>query len=63
MNPHKKCILCGEYTREGINIFGRFICGNCEITLVNTDVCDDRYDDYKELLKKGMIQNRKTEYV
>ncbi|HBM75600.1 MAG TPA: hypothetical protein DD429_08610 [Clostridiaceae bacterium] len=50
----ERCIICGRFKNEGIEILDKFICAECEETLVNTDICDSMYDMYKELIKKGI---------
>lgn len=54
MDGHRKCIICGGLFHNGIKILDRFICNECEKTLVDTDICDGIYDEYKELIKNGI---------
>ncbi|EFM10958.1 Sigma-G inhibitor, Gin [Paenibacillus curdlanolyticus YK9] len=53
-----KCIICGEFKREeeGIHIVTEFICEDCEVDMVATDVNDDRYPFYIHQMKQIWVQ-------
>ncbi|HBM79409.1 MAG: sigma factor G inhibitor Gin [Clostridiales bacterium] len=52
MSVSKRCFICNKYSDNGITLLGKFICGECEQTLVNTDMSSEIYDKYKELIKE-----------
>lgn len=49
-----KCNICEKNSGRGIFILNRFICDECEKNLVNIDVSDDRYDGYKDMIKRNI---------
>ncbi|PWV95926.1 inhibitor of sigma-G Gin protein [Paenibacillus cellulosilyticus] len=53
-----KCIICGEMKGEdeGIRIVTEFICDDCEIDIVATDVLDEKYPFYIHQMKQIWIQ-------
>lgn len=63
MGCQGECIICGGYKNRGIKILDKFICDECEETLINTDICDGMYDRYKELIKKGVYGCRAKQPV
>lgn len=52
MDDSMQCIMCGKYSGSGINILNRFICGDCEKAMVNMDINDVRYEQYKTMIKE-----------
>lgn len=52
MNSLIRCVICGGYSGNGIGILNRYICEECEKTLVNIDINDIRYDEYKNMIKE-----------
>ncbi|KPU43058.1 inhibitor of sigma-G Gin [Oxobacter pfennigii] len=54
MDIPMECIFCKKSSGTGINILGEFICIDCEETLVNTDINDENYEIYRELIKKNI---------
>ncbi|WP_017434453.1 MULTISPECIES: sigma factor G inhibitor Gin [Parageobacillus] len=48
----KVCIVCEQSKQEGIHIFGRFLCLDCEKAMVQTDTADPKYRFYVKQLKK-----------
>lgn len=55
MDIPMRCIMCGRCSGGGISILNGFICEECERTLVNIDINDIRYDDYKNMIKEKII--------
>lgn len=51
MDTATKCIMCGKYSGSGISILNSYICEECEKVLVNTDINDEKYDEYKKIIK------------
>jgi hypothetical protein len=51
------CVICGKCAGDGISILGNAICTECEKTIVNTDINSDRYDEYKDLIKKKIYED------
>jgi len=49
-----ECIICRKASGKGISILGKFICRECEKTLVNIEVDDEGYDWYKDMIKKNI---------
>ncbi|MGL4875774.1 MAG: sigma factor G inhibitor Gin [Clostridium sp.] len=53
----KKCVICegesclSENKINGIIINGEYICRQCEKKIVETNVIEEKYDDYKEKIK------------
>lgn len=54
MDISTRCTFCLKQSENGVFILGKFVCNNCEKTMVNLEVDDDRYDEYKELIKKNI---------
>lgn len=52
MDSLVRCVICGCYSGNGISILNRYICEECEKTLVNIDINDIRYDEYKNMIKE-----------
>lgn len=50
------CIICGKPLNDGIIIYGRGICANCEQRLINTDMRTDFYEHYKGCIKRNFSQ-------
>jgi hypothetical protein len=46
-----RCIFCEELHTEGIHLRGKFICSKCESELLNAQVDEPAYQNYKEGLK------------
>jgi len=44
------CKICGEY-REGFRIFGIHMCKECFYEFAFSDVEEDKYDFYKNLIR------------
>lgn len=55
MDISKKCVICRKDSGNGISVLGRFICCECEENVVHTDVYDEDYDIYKDLIKKNIF--------
>ncbi len=51
----KRCIFCGELHIDGIRICGKLICSSCEKMLVNTEVNEPVYENYKEIITAIMV--------
>lgn len=49
---NKICIVCGEPKTIGLNIWGQFICVQCEQEIVTTEVEDEKYDYFIYQLRK-----------
>jgi hypothetical protein len=56
MDASRKCVICKEYSGNGISILSGFICSECEKTLVNMNINDDRYDSYKDMIKEIILK-------
>lgn len=54
MDVPLNCIICRKYSGSGISILEKFICDECEKKLVDAEVEDDRYDEYKDMIKKNI---------
>lgn len=51
------CIICGQQKAEGIFIVLEFICQDCEVEMVHTDVQDEKYPFFIHQLKRIFITN------
>lgn len=60
MDSMGKCIICGGDAGCGISILGRFICSECEESMVNTVIWCDMYDEYKNLIKEKLLGDIKV---
>jgi hypothetical protein len=45
------CIICQEERRDGLELFGKFICTMCEQEIVDTSVADPKYLYFLSRLK------------
>lgn len=54
MNVPIICAICRKPSGDGVSIFGKLICSECEKTMVNLDINDGGYDEYKDLIKKNI---------
>lgn len=56
MENGKKCIICSSISDslEGINIFEKFICTECERSIVACDIDKVEYDSYKESIRENI---------
>jgi Inhibitor of sigma-G Gin. len=55
MDISRKCIVCSEQSDDGISILGECICCECEKNIVNTDMLDNRYDDYVGAIRENIF--------
>lgn len=46
------CIICGSTGKEGIRVISEFICEECEMEIVRTDVQDAKYPYFIHQLKQ-----------
>ena len=46
------CIICGSTGKEGIRVISEFICEECEMEIVRTDVQDAKYPYFIHQLKR-----------
>lgn len=46
------CIICGSAGKEGIRVISEFICEECEMEIVRTDVQDANYPHFIHQLKR-----------
>ncbi|MNW11975.1 Inhibitor of sigma-G Gin [compost metagenome] len=46
------CIICGSSGRDGITIVSEFICEECEMEMVRTDVQDAKYPFFIHQLRQ-----------
>lgn len=53
---NKKCIICRKPLDDGIIIYGRGICENCEKRLLTIETNTDFYEFYKNCIKKNVVQ-------
>lgn len=54
MNNVLECAICKKNSGTGISILNKFICDECEKTLVNVDINDNRYEMYKDMIKRNI---------
>ena len=59
METGEKCIICGSVSDslEGINILGKFICTECEGSIVACNIDKVEYDRYKESIKENIWED------
>ncbi|MBB5325869.1 hypothetical protein HNQ34_002970 [Anoxybacillus tepidamans] len=50
------CIVCEQLKDQGIRIYTKFLCIDCEKEIIRTDTNDPKYHFYLQQLKK--IMNR-----
>jgi superfamily II helicase len=48
----RRCIVCDLPHAEGIEIYGQFICADCEQEMVRTEASELRYQYYVQRLKR-----------
>jgi hypothetical protein len=48
----KVCIVCGQPKQEVIQIYGQFLCLDCQREIVQTDATDPKYSFYVKQLRK-----------
>lgn len=53
---NEKCIVCGEEKNNGISIKGEFICTSCEEKIVKSDLTNDEYEVYLNIIKKEIVE-------
>ncbi len=53
----KTCIVCRKPLNNGIIVYGKGICENCEKRLLIIDGETDFYDFYKNCIKKNLVQH------
>jgi len=53
---NKECIICRKPLDNGILIYGRRICENCERRLLTIETSTDFYKFYKNCIKKNIVQ-------
>lgn len=46
------CIICGSTGKDGIRVISEFICEECEMEIVRTDVQDAKYPFFIHQLKR-----------
>ncbi|MDF2938686.1 MAG: Sigma-G inhibitor, Gin [Paenibacillaceae bacterium] len=46
------CIICGSTGKAGIRVISEFICEDCEMEIVRTDVQDAKYPYFIHQLKQ-----------
>jgi hypothetical protein len=51
-NEALPCIICGQYSHNGIKILSEFICEACEAEMVHTDVQDAKYPYFIHQMKQ-----------
>lgn len=54
----EQCIICEEEKKDGIEVWGQFICHDCEQEMVKTDVGDRRYRFFIHRLRKLWIKEK-----
>lgn len=50
------CIICNKVKSEGILIVSEFICEDCEVEIVATDVQDEKYPFFIHQMKQIWVQ-------
>lgn len=53
----RMCIVCRKPLNNGIIVYGRGICENCEKRLLSIDSETDFYEFYKNCIKKNLVQH------
>jgi len=51
-NHGETCIICEHKKIEGIHLYTKFICMDCEKDMIQTDTSDPKYKYYLTQLKK-----------
>ncbi|ANB56562.1 inhibitor of sigma-G Gin family protein [Anoxybacillus sp. B7M1] len=46
------CIVCEQLKHQGIRIYTKFLCIDCEQEIVHTEIDDPKYQFYLQQLKK-----------
>ncbi|MGZ0084089.1 sigma factor G inhibitor Gin [Caldibacillus thermoamylovorans] len=49
------CLVCEQEKKEGISLFGHFLCLDCNKAIVQTDPDDPNYSFYVQQLRKMFI--------
>ncbi|QSZ27062.1 sigma factor G inhibitor Gin [Aceticella autotrophica] len=44
----RKCFICDQESDEGIEVLGKFLCTDCQRTIVNLTPDNDAYGFYKK---------------
>jgi hypothetical protein len=44
----RKCFICEQESRDGIEVLGKFLCANCQQKLINLSPFDEDYDFYRQ---------------
>lgn len=44
----RKCFICEQESRDGIEVLGKFLCANCQQKLINLSPFDEGYDFYRQ---------------
>ncbi|KHO61502.1 inhibitor of sigma-G Gin [Thermoanaerobacter sp. YS13] len=44
----RKCFICEQELRDGVEVLGKFLCANCQQKLINLSPFDDGYDFYRQ---------------
>ncbi|MCJ8224843.1 sigma factor G inhibitor Gin [Bacillus paralicheniformis] len=50
-NHGETCIICEENKTEGIHLYTKFLCSDCEKKIISTSTLDPEYSDYVKKLK------------
>lgn len=53
-----RCIICDQEKVEGIEVWGHFICNDCEQEMVKTEVGDQRYRFFIHKLRKLWVKQK-----
>lgn len=48
----RSCIVCGNDRKDGLEIWGEFICRECESEMVHTDVQDEKYPFFIQQMRQ-----------
>ncbi|MFC4075572.1 sigma factor G inhibitor Gin [Salinithrix halophila] len=58
-----RCIVCRRECENGITVLEEFICRDCEVEIVNTDVTDKKYAHFVGKLRNIWIQEAPDQLI
>lgn len=62
MDENKICFVCGQEKLDGIYVFDKYICTDCQYDIINTSPEDEKYEYYKECMRAIWDDHIKEEY-
>lgn len=48
MLKSKKCFICNHEKDDGIEVLGKFLCSDCQKSIINMSPNDEKYDFYRK---------------